>query len=347
MLIWSWCIFLLALSTDVVAFAPKFADFVKQSVGDWRGGQYSWSTDPSDVDRGFVPVAGGYNLQPWFITPPEPAEVAVEEVAGAAQGVRELRGDGGELCLSRADEGFVFFEDGSYVHAPTSLGEGLPFALPLEGGDGDDDDASSPSLPARTLGLTVCLAHGDESRRRLRLAVVGGELLGCDVCAEGKRGGPKGGAQAAEELLAGRLRVVADASAWAGGARAEVAKASAATPASPWLVSSARWERQFEAVVGGSALLPPLAGVSTFLPGGCWVVVAPATSSEEGTAAAESQAFTLSIGSLTLPDESAGDVTGGGGADSASFAGELKELSMTYGAGGSLQSVSLRRVFPE
>ena len=167
---------------------------------------------------------------------------------------------------------------------------------------------------------------------------VGGELLGCDVCAEGRSGGPEGGARAGEQLLEGRLRVVADAAAWAGGAREEVTQASAPKQDSPWLVSRARWDRRAAAVDGGSALLPPPAGASTFLPGGCWVVVAPA----DGASESLSQAFTLSVGSLPLP----GDSADGDDADQ-SFAGELKELSMTYGAGGTLESVCLRRVYPE
>jgi len=75
--------------------APRFDLFCEKIVG-------PWSEDRSD---------GG-------------AAKNVEEVmcscGGAVQGIREING----LYLNRADDGFIFYEDGSYSWGPTKLVEG-------------------------------------------------------------------------------------------------------------------------------------------------------------------------------------------------------------------------------
>lgn len=299
------------------SFAPSFDRFLNLAKGDWKGAKYYWSTDPSDEDRGFFPVSG-VGPETWFMSPPEPASSSVEEVmrscGGAVQSVKELREDGGEVCFNRADDGFTFFDDGSFVHGPVEVfsEEGL-------------DQFGAPS---NTFGLTVCLAHGDKEtlvRRRLLLAIVDGKLCGADVAFEG-RGGEKQPPEATSvDLLNGRIKVVADASAWEGGARAEILTAKA-PPGSPWIAPRVKWVQRTQGIEGGTALLPssdePSPGKTAdvnFLPGGCWVSIE-----------AEDETFAISIGSLDNQEDSL-------------HAGELKCITRRY-IGGCLQMVEQQSI---
>ena len=245
---------------------PSFDNFLQRSTGSWRGVGFTWSPqEPSDGLALPLGVVKGY------ITPPAESSSEISEVmrscGGAVQGVREERQpSGGSVMLNRQTDGFTFFSDGSFAEVPASLADGT-------GGDFD------------AVGLSVCLAHGDDSRRRLLLVIVNGELTACDVAVEGRAALPA----SAQTLLDGKLQVMVDANAWEGGATATELEATPPEGA-PWNNARTQWARATDAVSGGSPLLPQEAA---FLPGGCYVTVVDQRASggtlqvEAGSVAAE------------------------------------------------------------
>ena len=105
---------LLLLCTIAVrtsALAPSFDTFSAAAVGSWTGTQYQWTADGA--------------------TSGVPCEVVVDEVmrscGGAVQGVRV---DDGPL-LNRQDDGFCFFDCGSWTQGPTALAEVAAFDVGL------------------------------------------------------------------------------------------------------------------------------------------------------------------------------------------------------------------------
>ena len=101
------CRMLLLLCTIVMrtaALAPSFDTFSAAATGSWTGTQYQWT-------------AGG-------ATNGVPCTAVVEEVmrscGGAVQGVRV---DDGPL-LNRQDDGFCFFDCGSWTQGPTKIADG-------------------------------------------------------------------------------------------------------------------------------------------------------------------------------------------------------------------------------
>ena len=101
---------LLLLCTVAVrtsALAPSFDTFSVAATGSWTGTQYEWTPDGA--------------------TNGVPCEVVVDEVmrscGGAVQGVRV---DDGPL-LNRQDDGFCFFDCGSWTQGPTALAEVAAF----------------------------------------------------------------------------------------------------------------------------------------------------------------------------------------------------------------------------
>ena len=99
---------LLLLCTIVVrtaALAPSFDTFSAAAVGSWTGTQYQWTADGA--------------------TNGVPCTAVVDEVmrscGGAVQGVRV---DDGPL-LNRQDDGFCFFDCGSWTQGPTKIADGV------------------------------------------------------------------------------------------------------------------------------------------------------------------------------------------------------------------------------
>ena len=102
------CRMLLLLCTIVVrtaALAPSFDTFSAAATGSWTGTQYQWTADGA--------------------TNGAPCTAVVEEVmrscGGAVQGVRV---DEGPL-LNRQDDGFCFFDCGSWTQGPTKIADGV------------------------------------------------------------------------------------------------------------------------------------------------------------------------------------------------------------------------------
>ena len=99
---------LLLLCTVAVrtsALAPSFDTFSVAATGSWTGTQYQWTADGA--------------------TNGVPCTAVVDEVmrscGGAVQGVRV---DDGPL-LNRQDDGFCFFNCGSWTQGPTKLADGV------------------------------------------------------------------------------------------------------------------------------------------------------------------------------------------------------------------------------
>ena len=97
----TWLLFFtIAVRTN--ALAPNFDTFSAAATGSWHGTQYQWPGDKNGV----------------------PCTAVVEEVmrscGGAVQGVRV---DDGPL-LNRQDDGFCFFDCGSWTQGPTKIADG-------------------------------------------------------------------------------------------------------------------------------------------------------------------------------------------------------------------------------
>lgn len=296
---------LIATAALLSAFAPSFDSFTGRSLGSWRGASYSWN--PKEAD-GSMPLG----VAPGSITPPVPSSTVVEEVmrscGGAVQGVRELRQpDGGEVPLNRQVDGTTFFSCGSWALAPAVL----------SGGGDEEDMLSSPEA----FGLQICLGHADETRRRMLIVLLDGELACCDVAIEGRAGddadadGDASIAPAAALLLQRRLQVVVEAKAWEGGATSlDLTGSPSAGGDAPWVNARLSWAEVRGEVEGGSDLVPADAA---YLPGGAWVRI-----DKSGGA-----------GGLSVE---AGSV--------AADAAEVKAITHDFDARGSLARVSLRSV---
>eukprot|EP00966_Prymnesium_polylepis_P181631 4207200-Prymnesium_polylepis.1 len=95
-------------------------------------------------------------------------EEVMRSCGGAVQGLREVReARENPLTLNRADDGFCFFDDGTWAQAPDSL---------------DAADADLLRTP-ETFGLSVCIGH-ETARRRLDLAIVDSRLAVADLAFE-------------------------------------------------------------------------------------------------------------------------------------------------------------------
>ena len=100
----TWLLFFtIAVRTN--ALAPNFDTFSAAAVGSWTGTQYQWTADGA--------------------TNGVPCTAVVDEVmrscGGAVQGVRV---DDGPL-LNRQDDGFCFFNCGSWTQGPTKIADGI------------------------------------------------------------------------------------------------------------------------------------------------------------------------------------------------------------------------------
>ena len=137
---------LLLLCTVAVrtsALAPSFDTFSVAATGSWTGTQYEWTPDGA--------------------TNGVPCEVVVDEVmrscGGAVQGVRV---DDGPL-LNRQDDGFCFFDCGSWTQGPTKIADGI-------------------------VHLDVGLVSQSGSRMRCTASVSAGRVVDATVVVEEKAG---------------------------------------------------------------------------------------------------------------------------------------------------------------
>lgn len=96
---------LLCAVAHATALAPSFDKFSAAATGSWSGTQYAWTDGHA--------------------SPGVACEAVVDEVmrscGGAVQGVRV--GDG--PLLNRQDDGFCFFDCGSWTQGPTALTDGV------------------------------------------------------------------------------------------------------------------------------------------------------------------------------------------------------------------------------
>ena len=102
---------LYTITVRTSALAPSFDTFSAAAVGSWTGTQYQWTADGAKSGV--------------------PCTAVVEEVmrscGGAVQGVRV---DDGPL-LNRQDDGFCFFDCGSWTQGPTALSDVAAFDIGL------------------------------------------------------------------------------------------------------------------------------------------------------------------------------------------------------------------------
>ena len=100
---------LCTIAVRTAALAPSFDTFSAAATGSWHGTQYEWPGDPNGI----------------------PCTAVVDEVmrscGGAVQGVRV---DDGPL-LNRQDDGFCFFDCGSWTQGPTALSDVAAFDVGL------------------------------------------------------------------------------------------------------------------------------------------------------------------------------------------------------------------------
>ena len=140
---WHRCFALVATAVHTSALAPSFDTFSAAAVGSWTGTQYQWTADGA--------------------TNGVPCTAVVDEVmrscGGAVQGVRV---DDGPL-LNRQDDGFCFFDCGSWTQGPTKLTDGA-------------------------LNLDVGLVAQSGSRVRCTASVSAGHVVDATVVVEEKAG---------------------------------------------------------------------------------------------------------------------------------------------------------------
>ena len=99
------CFALVATAVHTSALAPSFDTFSAAAVGSWTGTQYQWPGDTNGVA----------------------CETVVDEVmrscGGAVQGIRVGEGP----LLNRQDDGFCFFDCGSWTQGPTKIADGVVY----------------------------------------------------------------------------------------------------------------------------------------------------------------------------------------------------------------------------
>ena len=93
---------LCTLAVRTTALAPSFDTFSAAAVGSWHGTQYRWPGDTNGVACTAV------------------VDEVMRSCGGAVQGVRV---DDGPL-LNRQDDGFCFFDCGSWTQGPTKIADG-------------------------------------------------------------------------------------------------------------------------------------------------------------------------------------------------------------------------------
>lgn len=282
-----------------LAVSASFDSFLERGLGSWRGASYTWTPSAATESSGLMPLG----VVPGCIAPPEPCSSEISEVmracGGAVQGVREQRQpSGGEVVLNRQVDGVSFFSSGSWAQAPAAL---------RSPGDASDGEETLLIDTAGAFGVSLSLAHGDGTRRRLLLACVGGVLTAADVIIEGRPSAPP--PDVTEQLLGRRMQLIVECNAWEGGG--DVFELTGAAASGQWLNERVRWRRTERRIAGGDPLLPPQEG-TVFLPGGCWVRLEPACG--DGGASLRLEAGSISVEAAETkalvyeyePDEAAG-----------------------------------------
>lgn len=268
----------------LLSVAPSFDSFIERAVGQWRGASYTWQLDASSVGIGqakeeLLPLS----VAPGFVTTPSPSSTLVEPVmrscGGAVQGVEENRvlsiGES-TVALNRQVDGTTFFSFGSWASAPALLSNAE-----------ESDLLSSPDC----FGLSVNIAHDDNTRRRLLVVVSDGKPIVADVAVEALEGATDDEVPpVVEALLSQRLQCIVEANAWEGGASTLALSGMPPITSAPWLNARTRWDLSVGDVQGGSPLVPEPSPCVAHLPGGCWVRV----SLEE-----ESDCTLVEVGSLS------------------------------------------------
>ena len=100
---------LCTIAVRTAALAPSFDTFSAAATGSWHGTQYEWPGDTDGVACTTV------------------VDEVMRSCGGAVQGVRV--GDG--PLLNRQDDGFCFFDCGSWTQGPTALAEVAAFDVGL------------------------------------------------------------------------------------------------------------------------------------------------------------------------------------------------------------------------
>ncbi len=97
------------IAVRTTALAPSFDTFSAAAMGSWHGTRYEWPGDTNGVACTSV------------------VDEVMRSCGGAVQGVRV---DDGPL-LNRQDDGFCFFDCGSWTQGPTALAEVAAFDVGL------------------------------------------------------------------------------------------------------------------------------------------------------------------------------------------------------------------------
>ena len=100
---------LCTLAVRTTALAPSFDTFSAAATGSWTGTQYEWPGDTNGVACTAV------------------VDEVMRSCGGAVQGIRV--GDG--PLLNRQDDGFCFFDCGSWTQGPTALSDVAAFDIGL------------------------------------------------------------------------------------------------------------------------------------------------------------------------------------------------------------------------
>ena len=106
---WHRCFALVATAVHTSALAPSFDTFSAAAVGSWHGTQYRWPGDTNGVACTAV------------------VDEVMRSCGGAVQGVRVGNGP----LLNRQDDGFCFFDCGSWTQGPTALADVAAFDVGL------------------------------------------------------------------------------------------------------------------------------------------------------------------------------------------------------------------------
>ena len=97
------------IAVRTTALAPSFDTFSAATTGSWRGTRYKWPGDPNGVACTAV------------------VDEVMRSCGGAVQGIRV--GDG--PLLNRQDDGFCFFDCGSWTQGPTALADVAAFDVAM------------------------------------------------------------------------------------------------------------------------------------------------------------------------------------------------------------------------
>ena len=100
---------LCTVAVRTAALAPSFDTFSAAATGSWHGTQYEWPGDTNGVACEVV------------------ADEVMRSCGGAVQGIRV--GDG--PLLNRQDDGFCFFDCGSWTQGPTALADVAAFDVAM------------------------------------------------------------------------------------------------------------------------------------------------------------------------------------------------------------------------